>query len=121
MGYSTTFKGELKFTIELDAEHIAKIKSFLGEDCREHPEWGNTKLTYVDLEFTENFSGLKWDGSEKTYDLVDKVNLLIENIKKEYPDFGLYGELSAQGEEASDQWILTIENGKATNKKTTTF
>jgi hypothetical protein len=117
MGYSTNFKGELKFTTQLDAEHIAKVKSFLGEDYREHPEWGNTDLTYIDLEFTENFSGLKWDGSEKTYQLADKINLLIDNIKKEYSDFGLTGTLYAQGEEASDKWCLVMENGVAVERK----
>lgn len=118
MGYSTEFKGELRFTKELTAKQLAKIKTFLGEDCREHPEWGNVGLSYIDLELTDDFDGLKWNGSEKTYDLVEKVNLLIDNVKKKYPDFGLSGNLVAQGEDLEDRWVLSIENGKAVERKT---
>ena len=83
MGYSTEFIGELLFTKELKASEIVKIKSFLGQDCRNHPEWNAKQLTYIDLEFTDDFTGLKWDGSEKTYDLVEKVNLIIDIMKKD--------------------------------------
>lgn len=39
MGYTTEFKGELKFTTELSAKALAKVKSFFGKDCRQHNEW----------------------------------------------------------------------------------
>jgi len=118
MGYSTEFIGELLFTKELKASEIVKIKSFLGRDCRAHPEWNAKHLTYIDLELTDNLSGLKWDGSEKTYDLVEKVNLIIDMMKKDYPDFGLNGSLLAQGEDITDRWMLSIdENGKAVQNK----
>jgi NAD-dependent DNA ligase len=117
MGYSTEFSGELTFTKELTAKQLAKVKSFLGEDCREHKEWGDTDLTYIDLELLDDFSGLKWDGAEKTYDLVEKVNLLVKNVQKDYPDFGLTGMLSAQGEDPTDRWVLVMENGKAVERK----
>ena len=109
MGYSTEFKGELKFTTELTGKQLLKVKSFLGEDCREHPEWGATGMTYIDLELLDDFTGLKWDGSEKTYDLVYKVNLIIAEMNKEYPEFGLVGELMAQGEDFDDRWVLKAE------------
>jgi len=50
MGYSTTFKGELKFTTDLTGRQLVKVKSFLGQDCREHPEWGDLGMKYLDLE-----------------------------------------------------------------------
>ena len=117
MGYSTTFKGELRFTTDLTAKQLAKVKSFLGQDCREHPEWGKKNLTYIDLELLDDFSGLKWDGGEKTYDLTEKVNLIIDEMQKEYPDFGLEGKLVAQGEDIEDRWSMIIENGKAIERK----
>jgi len=40
MGYNTDFKGELKFIPELKASQLAYIQGILGEDCRDHPEWG---------------------------------------------------------------------------------
>jgi len=117
MGYNTNFTGELKFTKELTASQLAKLKTFLGEDCRDHPEWGDTSLTYIDLDFNDDFTGLTWDGSEKTYDLTEKVNLLIEQMRKDVPDFNLDGILLAQGEEFEDRWLLKMENGKAYERK----
>lgn len=117
MGYSTDFLGELKFTTDLTAKQLAKVKSFLGEDCRDHPEWNTEDLFYVNLELLDDFSGLKWDGSEKTNDLDEIVNVVINEMRKEYPDFGLEGKLLAQGEELTDRWLLSIENGRAVKKK----
>lgn len=41
MGYDTQFDGILKFKNELTLPQLAKIRTFLGEDCREHPEWAS--------------------------------------------------------------------------------
>ena len=117
MGYSTDFTGELKFTTDLTGKQLAKIKSFLGEDCRDHPEWNAKELTYIDLELTEDFSGIQWDGSEKTYELAEKINLIISQMKKDYPEFGLSGSLLAQGEDMNDRYSIVIENGFAKEKK----
>lgn len=117
MGYTTTFKGDLKFTPELTASQLAKVKTFLGEDCRDHPEWNGGGMTYIDLELLDDFSGIKWDGSEKTYDLDRKVNLIIQEMRKEFPSFNLEGKLLATGEDAEDRWWLTMENGTAIRKE----
>lgn len=117
MGYSTEFKGELLFTKELKASELAELNKFFREDCRQHPEWGNTNLSYIALELNKDFNGIQWDGSEKTYDLVDKVNLVIENMKKKFPEFGLTGELLAQGEDVGDVWRLVMYKNVAYEKK----
>jgi hypothetical protein len=119
MGYTTEFKGELRFTRELTGKELAAVSNMLGEDCRDHPEWGTgDSLSYIDLELTNDFGGLKWDGSEKTYDLEKKVNVLIKQVRKEVPDFGLTGSLLAQGESVDDRWALVIgENGFATRQE----
>jgi hypothetical protein len=117
MGYSTEFLGELKFNTKLTIGQIADLSNFLGEDCREHPEWGRTDMTYIDLKFLSDFSGIKWDGSEKTYDLTEKVNLIIEEMQKLYPEFGLSGQIVAQGEDLTDRWVLAIQDGKAVERK----
>jgi hypothetical protein len=113
MGYSTSFDGRLDFASDITVKQLSKIKEFLGEDCREHPEWKNIDLTYIDLELTDDLLGLKWDGSEKTYDLDKKINLIIEQLQKEFPDFELQGELMAQGEEVEDRYKIVIENNIA--------
>jgi hypothetical protein len=114
MGYSTEFKGSLRFTTELAASQLAAVKAMLGEDCRDHPEWNASDLYYIDLELLDDFSGLKWNGAEKTYDLDKLVNVVIRVMREKWPDFGLSGTLAAQGERVEDRWALTIgEDGFA--------
>lgn len=109
MGYSTDFVGELKFKKELLASQLAKIKSMLGEDCRDHPEWnGSDGLYSINLELLEDFDGIKWNGWEKTHGMVEVVNLIISEMKKNDPEFGLIGEFNAQGEDMHDIWKLII-------------
>jgi hypothetical protein len=120
MGYTTQFKGELKFTRELTGSELAKLKSMLGQDCRNHPEWdAGNGLYYIDLALLDDFSGLKWDGSEKTYNMDCLVNVVIKEMRKTVPDFSLTGKLVAQGEDIDDRWELLIgEDGLAIRKNT---
>ncbi len=117
MGYTTRFEGELKFTTDLTVSQLNKVKSFLGEDCRDHPEWETRDLTHIDMELLEDFTGIKWDGSEKTYDLTEKVNLIINQMRKDHPEFGLEGQMVAQGEDFDDRWLLFIRDGIAVEEK----
>jgi hypothetical protein len=117
MGYTTEFKGELKFTRELKGSELAKLKTILGEDCREHPDWKTKNLYYIDLELTDNFDGLQHDGAEKTYEMVELVNTVIKVMRETVPDFNLTGQLHAQGEDFDDRWTLEMVNGKATKRK----
>lgn len=111
MGYNTRFTGELKFKNELTASQLSKIKGFIGEDCREHPEWNGNGLYYVKLVFLDDFSGVKWDeNSESTYDLPEIVNMITTNMRLLWPDFSFEGKLSAQGEDADDRWTLVIND-----------
>ncbi len=108
MGYTTHFKGALSFVTEPHACQLAAINAMCGEDCRNHPEWEATGLYHIDLELTSDFSGIQWDGSEKTYDMDELVNLVIRQMRKRWPDFGLTGSLLAQGEDVEDRWSLVI-------------
>lgn len=116
MGYNTEFKGVLTFNSDIKVGALRKLTTYLGEDCREHPEWDRPDLTYINLEITEEYVGLQWNGAEKTYDLVDKVNLVIREMQKKFPEFALEGELVAQGENMNDRWILKMENNVAVKK-----
>lgn len=108
MGYSTKFTGELKFAKELTATQLAALSAMMGEDCREHPEWGAKDLYYIDLELNEDFSGLRWSGAEKTYGMEKCVNVVIGEMRKRWADFALTGQLNAQGEDVEDRWTLSI-------------
>jgi len=117
MGYNTIFKGTLKFTTELTAGQLAHLKGMCDEDFRDHPEWESpdeTGFYYVDIKITDDFSGIAWqDETEKTYNMVGIVNFVIAEMKKIVSDFGLEGELQAQGEDVEDRWILKMVDGKA--------
>ena len=123
MGYTTTFKGVLKFKDESKASELALISQFLGEDIRDHDEWERNKwaekLQYtIDLELIDDFSGLEWNGTEKSYEMIAQVNYLITQMRKKNPSFALEGKLLAQGEDIDDRWELRIgENGLAYEKK----
>ncbi|PLC06362.1 hypothetical protein CY658_04835 [Variovorax sp. RO1] len=114
MGYSTKFSGELRFATEPTAPQLAALNVMFGEDCRDHPEWSAPDLYSIDLELNEDFTGLRWDGMEKTYDLDKLVNVVIDQMRAKWPDFALVGSLQAQGEDVEDRWTLAIgEDGRA--------
>jgi hypothetical protein len=113
MGYTTKFEGELLFGNVLTNLQEQELLKFLGEDCRDHPEWKSGDLTHIDLEFNEDKSGIRWNGSEKTYELPEKINLIISKMCEKFPEFSLIGTLEAQGEEHTDRWNLEMENNKA--------
>ena len=83
----------------------------------EHSEWGSVDFYWINLELNEDCSGLRWNGSEKTYDMVNVVNFILEQMRKDDPDFGLEGEMIAQGEEIYDRWTLVIKDGIACEKQ----
>lgn len=97
MGYSTDFKGKLAFTCPVTTEMLAKLNTFFGEDPREHPEWDmSLRDGYIDLQLTKDFTGIEWNGAEKTYFLEKSVDMVIREMRKEWPEFGLKGSLLAQ-------------------------
>lgn len=122
MGYSTEFFGELKFKKELKASELGELKKYLQKDRRDIGFEDNAKAYedpdteywyHIDLELNDDFSGLKWDESEKTYGLDHIVNFITRQMRLKFPDFELEGELQAQGEEYDDRWILRMVDGRA--------
>lgn len=112
MGYSTQFKGELKFDIPLRLEQHLKLENILGEDARDHPEWNVPKgsyMSYVDLEITEGLNGLQWDGSEKTHEMPQLIALVIRLMQQDFPDFSLTGKLFARGEDLDDVYEIIVD------------
>lgn len=117
MGYSTEFEGTLQFTHELSVPQLKKLHTFFGANPREHPEWGLSRdHGYIDLELAKDYSGIKWDGAEKTRDLDKSVAFIIREMRKEWPEFGLTGTLKAQGEDVEDRWDLVVDETGAVSK-----
>ena len=120
MGYTTTFKGTLKFTGEVTAAQLAKLNQYFGESTDDFPDLGLLRHDggYIDLRLTKDFSGIEWDDeTEKTYNLEKIVDALIQAMRKEYPQFGLTGSLLAQGEDVEDRWDLFIDQDGRARKR----
>ncbi|MNK14237.1 hypothetical protein D3C87_323360 [compost metagenome] len=118
MGYTTQFKGELKFTNPITHEEFSKLQTILGEDVRDHPEWeiGVTSqwITYIDLEINPSSSGLRWTGDEKTYGMEHAIPLIVRLMREDFPEFGLEGRLFAQGEEVGDVYYINVDSDVVT-------
>lgn len=113
MGYTTKFKGTLKFKEPLSPTHILIFNTILGEDCRDHPSWKAGRLTYIDLKLADDFSGLQWDGSENSYNMEEQINTVILLMESAEVPIVLEGGFIAQGEEAGDVWKIVMENNIA--------
>lgn len=113
MGYSTEFTGQLKFTRELNSSELAYLNEFFDENPDDHQEWLKPDINeygYIDFKLIKDFSGIQHNGAEKSRNQVEAVNLIIANMKAKYPDFGLTGQILAQGEDYEDRWILKIND-----------
>lgn len=118
MGYHTEFLGSLKFTKRMTPQQLSHLKNILRHDCREHPEWNAPGLTYIDLALLPDNSGMQWDGSEKTYNMPELVNVVITQMRRKFLDFELSGVMTAQGSEVGDCWELYIsDDGFAQKRK----
>jgi hypothetical protein len=113
MGYNTDFSGVLFFTEDLTVSQLKNVKKFMGEDCRQHPEWDSGDMTWIDMDITEDYDGIVWNQAEKSYDMVKKINMIVDHMRKTDPKFGFKGEMVAQGEDTGDRWMITCVDGKA--------
>lgn len=120
MGYNTRFSGVLKFATPVTVEMLAKLNTMLGEDANEiaTPGVHGRDYGYIDLVVSKDFSGIEWDtGTEKTYFLEKSVNVVLAEMRKEWPEFGLTGQLLAQGEDMEDRWALVMEDDGLAHKR----
>ena len=114
MGYTTEFHGALVFTEALNRKAVDVMDSLLGEDLRELSDIDSGGMTWVDLEYDDEENALSWDGSEKTYDLPEKIDLVLCEMRKVQPTLNLEGEMFASGEKCGDIWFIEMRNGSAT-------
>lgn len=112
MGYTTEFKGRLKFTCEMSSDMYALLDSILNETHLYFLVEG--PLHNIDYKVTKEYDGIEWNGMEKSYDMVEKANLILDLMQREYQQFGFQGSLDAAGEDRFDVWVLSIgQDGRA--------
>jgi hypothetical protein len=120
MGYDTRFTGTLKFSAPITVQMLAKLNTMFGEDARKVSDLpdGDREYGYIDLVVSKDFSGIEWDsGTEKTYYLEKSVNVVLREMRKEWPEFGLTGQLMAQGEDMEGRWALVMEDDGMAHKR----
>ncbi len=115
MGYTTQFKGELKFAAPVTNEVLAQLSTFLGKDRRDlgyqtddiyaGGKYGDYWY-HIDYEITPDFSGIQHNDSEKSYCMDGIAQWLIDKMREKYPTFALVGIMTAQGEDIDDRWEM---------------
>jgi NAD-dependent DNA ligase len=123
MGYSTEYQGVLKFGKELTASQLGILNEILdtdfrdlGEDVRDSLIQGKTYLTYINLILTDDFSGITWNGAEKSHSMIEAVYAVTRWMQLQAPnckDFTLIGTIHCQGEDMDDRWDLVMVDGMA--------
>lgn len=125
MGYTTEFDGILKFARPITTDALAELTKYLGKDRRDIGYAGDTIYEggkygsywyHIDYELADDFSGIKWNGAEKAYDMEHIANWLIDKMREKFSDFTLMGFMNAKGDEFDDRWVLTIENNRAVKR-----
>lgn len=109
MGYNTEYVGNLKFTKELKTSELAYLNSlFDWDETIEELDNG-----YVALELLPNFTGIRWNDGEKTRNMAQILNYVINKMRLKMSGFGLEGEFLCQGEDVEDRYKIVIQDGVA--------
>ena len=89
---------------------LVELKKILGEDVRDMPNVESQgDFCYFDLELLDDYSGLKWNGSEKTYDMSGQVNTILKHLRDNFVDCPhLTGTLEARGEDYDDVFRVLV-------------
>ncbi|MFE6488847.1 hypothetical protein ACFVGN_38770 [Streptomyces sp. NPDC057757] len=150
MGYTTKFKGQVAVTPPLNPVEIDLLDRFADSRRHQRPEGpysfrnyafneldGNAYNTphdgqpglWCDWEATEDGTGIRWNGAEKTYYATAWVQYLIDHFLKPdahakgQPGFEQFtfdhtvnGVIHAQGDEPGDTWDLTVVDNVATGE-----
>lgn len=109
MGYNTQYRGTLEFTKPLTIDELNHLETILDEDVRSHPEWTDIpkrECYYIDLELAPKKTGLKYNGSEKSYGMHHQLQVVLNEMRKQFPEFGLKGTLKAKDEYGTTYEII---------------
>lgn len=111
MGYSTDFTGAFELSQPLSPEQIAEFNEF----CMERHAGPITPYEGVPgiwCDWKTDGVNISWNGSEKSYAMVEWGNLLLERFLKPWGITVAGGELLAQGERRGDTWKIVFRDGK---------
>ena len=106
MGYSTDFEGAMTLTPELTKEQVAIINEFCDE------RHGGPTMPFPNMpgfwcNWETNGTKLYWNQSEKSYDMAEWLELLIEKFFEPWK-IQVTGKMLAQGERRDDRWTMEV-------------
>lgn len=110
MGYTTTFSGTINFSRPLTFAEVAEIHAYTKG---RHDGDPMAPSIHCDFEVNSDATGLVWNGSEKTYEAIDWIQLICDDFLDE---FGVLanGSLVANGESRGDVWRLDVKDNVVT-------
>jgi hypothetical protein len=117
MGYTTLFKGEIEISPPLTPEQSAEVQAFCDErhggNLHVHPGMPGF---YCDYLVAEDGASIGWNGSEKSYEMVYWLRVLIGHF---FVKWGrtLNGEMLARGERFDDVWTIAVRNNVVSRKE----
>lgn len=100
------YEGEI-LIINVTAQKLGKLNKYLGKDARNlglRPDV--IGFHHFDVEFNEDLTGLRWNGSEGTRNMVGILTYLQNEC-----DLTLTGKMLCQGPEFGDRYAIIISNG----------
>lgn len=121
MGYTTTFRGQIKIEPPLNPQEIEYINKFAYETFVT-PKKEDYPGNYCQWVVTEDGRFVEWDRNEKFYDSVEWMQYLIDTFLGSAPKaknelaflegHNLNGQIEAQGELSDDHWSLIVKDNK---------
>lgn len=116
MGYTTTFEGELEIFPLLTGPQTTELNRFCNERHSLRREEGpnasdNHEASYapgLHCDWETDGASLRWNGSEKSYDMFEWVEVLNERFFKPW-GCRLEGEVVATGQRAGDVWCIRAD------------
>lgn len=114
MGYTTEFDGRFEMNKLPPTEVVVRLNELDDIDGREQDD-DKMPSGYNQWKLTPDCRHIEWDGGEKFYDYVEWLQYIIDTVLTPN-DIALSGSVAYSGENASDNGILTIENGIAVQR-----
>jgi hypothetical protein len=116
MGYNTSFTGEFQIHPKLSEEKVDEISNFI-ESNHGYDKYSGIGTRWCNWEiinefFGDEFTVLRWNESEKSYNMFEWLKVIQEKFLK---DHTITGEVEASGEEFLDYWKM-IADGKTVKK-----
>lgn len=109
MGYSTEFYGTLTVDPPLTAEQVKGFNDFCGKRHEDARGGDPAYSIWADWEVTQDGSRIRWNDSEKSYEMDRWLAWLIGTFCR---GSKVNGTIDAEGEAQGDVWRITVTDSQ---------